>query len=239
MINFNKASDPIWIIMIIALLIIPLVSAEVKTLGTAKQNDCINLPQTYWNSTFTNITQIQYPNKSIASVNYGMTSDSKGNYNYTYCGTADLGQYIITTCTDVDGIITCVGYDFNITESGKADASGIIIVLFSIFFLISIILTGFMTLYAIGHLLSLDFDIVDLSIDWGIYFGIIALYYLETFYLGNALMDNWLLLLIKIGAVVLILLPIVAFILSITMGTLKNKALPNQQPIQKFRWRRK
>jgi hypothetical protein len=176
----------------------------------------------------------------MSSVNYAMTSDGNGNYNYTYCNTLYLGQYIVTTCTDVDGVITCVNYDFEVTENGKTNASGGIVIMFSILFLISIVLTGFMTLYAVGHLLSLDFDIVDLSIDWGIYFGIIALYFLETFYLGNSVIDRWLLLLIEIGGVVLILVPIIAFILSITIGTLKNKGLPTQQPIQNllFRWRR-
>lgn len=229
-----------FMIILILCIVIPisLASAQVQSLGLVKQADCISLPQTYWNSTFTNITQIQYPNKSISSVNYPMTSDGNGNYNYTYCNTNDLGQYIVTTCTDVDGVITCVSYDFTVTVNGSSSAPGSVVVLFSILFLLSIVLVGFMTLYTIGHLLSLDFDIVDLSFDWGIYFGIIALYYLESFYLGNTAMNSWLILLIEIGSVVLILVPIVAFILSVTIGTLKNKGLPTQQPIQKFRWRR-
>jgi hypothetical protein len=40
------------------------------------------------------------------------------NYNYTFCNTNEIGTYIITTCGDVNGIKTCVDYDFEVTPNG-------------------------------------------------------------------------------------------------------------------------
>jgi hypothetical protein len=40
-------------------------------------------------------------------------------YNYSFCDTSLLGQYIINGITDVDGIVTNWGYDFDVTKSGS------------------------------------------------------------------------------------------------------------------------
>lgn len=106
------------LIILLILLILPTINAEVQTLGFVKQNDCISLTQSYYNSTFTNITKIQYPNKTSIIVNYAMTRDSFGNYNYTYCNTSSQGQYIVTTTTDVDGVNINVPYDFIVNQTG-------------------------------------------------------------------------------------------------------------------------
>ena len=53
------------IIAILFMFVISFANAEIQTLGTVKQNDCIQLVQTYSNSTYTNLTKIQFPNKTI------------------------------------------------------------------------------------------------------------------------------------------------------------------------------
>jgi hypothetical protein len=40
--------------------------SAVETLGYVEQDKCVNLVQSYSNSTYTNLTKIQYPNKTIS-----------------------------------------------------------------------------------------------------------------------------------------------------------------------------
>lgn len=96
------------------------VNAQVESLGEVKQNNCINLIQTcsYCNSTFySNISMMQYPDKTIELFNIAMEQHGK-SFNYTWCNTIQLGQYIPTICTDVDGDEVCVSYDFIVTKTG-------------------------------------------------------------------------------------------------------------------------
>jgi hypothetical protein len=105
-------------LLLFLLILIPVVNAQVETLGTAKVNNCIMLVQTYSNSTYTNLTRIQYPDKTIQYFNIAF--DKYGaDYNYSFCDTSQLGEYIASMCTDVDGINTCISYDFIITPNGS------------------------------------------------------------------------------------------------------------------------
>lgn len=110
----------LWILF--ALMILPLVNAEVQTLGTFKYGDCIILKQTCSNCTYNNITSILYPNSSLAVVNVAMTK-SGTEYNYTFCNTTELGNYIVNGFGDLNGVVTVWAYDFNITTTGKGDGN--------------------------------------------------------------------------------------------------------------------
>lgn len=157
----------------------------------------------------------------------GVYINTTGNYAY------------IVQCNGTIGIGGCADKgSFYVSSTSQSPPTDNIIIFFSIIFILSIVLVGFFTLYTFGHLLALDFDIIDLSIDWGIYFGIVAVYFLEGFYLGNDQIGNWLLILIKIGGFILILVPIIAFILSITIGTLQHKGVQQIKQPRRFRWRR-
>ena len=224
------------LITLTLILVLPMVLAEQNSLGIFKQNNCIELKQ-ICNCSYVNVSSVTYPDSSQALSMVSMTKLGT-EFNYTFCNTSQLGTYLVTGFGDDNGENTIFVYDFDITGNGKPAPAGSIVVLFSIIFLISVILTGFMALYTIGHLMSLDFDIIDLSFDWGIYFGIIAVYFLQEFYLGNNSIGDWLLLLIKIGGVLLILVPMVALILSITIGTLNKRNVQTIQQPRKFRWRR-
>lgn len=104
----------------LALLIIVMgVSAEVETLPPQKQNVCFDIPQTCSNCTFVNVTSIKYPSPNSTTVypSIGMTKNGF-NYNYTFCDTVLLGDYIVSTCGNPDGILTCVDFDFPVTPSG-------------------------------------------------------------------------------------------------------------------------
>ncbi len=187
-------------------------------------------------STAYNIT-ISSPNGSTFINNQATTPMGNGAFNYTTTFT-EIGLYKVQMFC-YDGTYSFSGEGFyDVTGNGKPAPNGSVIVLFSIIFLISVVLTGYMALYTIGHMLTLDFDILDLAMDWGIYFGIVAVYFLQNYYLGNEGIDKWLLLLVSVGGMFLILIPIIAFILSITIGSLQKKGIQNIQQPRRFRWRR-
>lgn len=106
------------LLIIVMMSIISLTTAQQTTLGTFKQNDCVNLIQSCDNCTYTNITQVNYPNSTIAISNKVMTK-SGFNYNYSFCSTKPTGDYIVYGVSDLDGKHTVWAYNFMITPSGK------------------------------------------------------------------------------------------------------------------------
>ena len=103
-------------------------SAEVQNLGTFKQYSCVQIVQSCSNCSYVNLTSILLPNGVVSNINQKMTKNGF-IYNYTYCSTSQLGQYIPTTCGDVDSIDTCVSYNFEITTTGKLGSNTVIIFL--------------------------------------------------------------------------------------------------------------
>jgi hypothetical protein len=114
--NLSKVTL-VFLLFFIAIISIISVSAEVQTLGTFKQNACVNLVQTCNNCTTVNLTRVQAPDSSINII--GNYMQKQGSiYNYSYCSTSQIGTYIVTTCGDADGTNACVNYDFEVTPSG-------------------------------------------------------------------------------------------------------------------------
>ena len=135
----------ILLILFIGIFLISLASAEIQTLGTFKQRECINLIQTCENCTYNNISSVLYPNSSVVLSNIVMTKDDT-YYNYTFCNTSTLGSYIVNGYGDLDGERTTWNYDFKITPSGNdapSDGEGIVF----LGSLIAMLLVGGMFLY--------------------------------------------------------------------------------------------
>ncbi len=135
----------ILLILFIGIFLISLTSAEIQTLGTFKQRECINLIQTCENCTYNNISSVLYPNSSVVLSNIVMTKDDT-YYNYTFCNTSTLGSYIVNGYGDLDGERTTWNYDFKITPSGNdapSDGEGIVF----LGSLIAMLLVGGMFLY--------------------------------------------------------------------------------------------
>ena len=118
--------------IILVLLILPLASAV--SLGTYKQNECVNLIQTCSNCTYANITSIMYPNSSIALSNVQMTKIGTYFY-YNFCNTSFNGNYIVTGDGNPDGTFDVWNYDFTITSTGK-EFTGMMVSIY-IFFLLA------------------------------------------------------------------------------------------------------
>jgi hypothetical protein len=209
-------------------MLLPLCSAS---LGTYKINTCVNV-KTILNSTYTNISSLSYPNSTVAITNKGMTKSGL-TFNYTFCDTGAIGVYVYDYFDDAGNVYV---NDFEITGNGKPNPTDNVIVLFSILYLISIGILAYVSIYSLGHLLRLDFDLTDLAINLGMFFMIVGLYFLQDFYVGNAKMEGWYLILISIGGALFVLLPVIAFILSITIGTL-NKKSPNFGKPPRKMWR--
>jgi len=102
--------------LIFLIFLIGLISAA-SDLGTVQKGKCIELQQSYSNSTYTNFTQIQYPNKTVEPIGKLMTKRGP-YYNYTFCNNDLNGDYYVSTCTDVDGFDTCVSYNYIVTSTG-------------------------------------------------------------------------------------------------------------------------
>lgn len=169
---------------------------------------------------------IQYPNSSYLISNQKMNFNSGGDFNYTFISN-ELGAHQCKVFCSEAGINGTSTFEIEMTGNGKATPEGNIIILFIIFFLIIIGGLVYTIIMSLGHFLNLDFDVVDLSKSLGIYFVIIAMYMMEKTYLGNVDIESWLLLLIEIGSITHVLVPFMAFIFSITVGSLKKQNMDN------------
>lgn len=105
-------------IIFVFLLMAPVLSSAVQTLGTFKQKECINLIQICSNCTYNNISSVLYPNSTNALGGEVAMTKNGIEYTYQFCNTSDLGQYIVNGHGDIDGVDTVWAYDFYITPSG-------------------------------------------------------------------------------------------------------------------------
>jgi hypothetical protein len=189
---------------------------------------CFDINNTYCSSTTNCSITIYEPNMSVMINNDNMTwNENYYNYSLDATQTEIIGKY--------SAVILCKGstsgystFNFEITGNGKPDADGSIKVLFIIATLILLGLSTFIIMYDLGHFFALDFDIIDVAFNWGIYFAVVALYGLEVFYLGNSQLETYLMWFIKIGGFVIVFMPLMAMVLSMTVGTLKNKGYTPQ-----------
>jgi len=91
--------------------------SSINSIGTVKQYNCITLPQTC-NCTWNNITTIMFSDKTYVTINEAMTAD--GTYfNYTFCNTTLIGDYIVNGVGDKDGATTPFNYWFEVTTTGN------------------------------------------------------------------------------------------------------------------------
>lgn len=136
------------VLTLFLLALLPQIMAEQETLGTFKQDECIELIQTCSNCTQVNITNVKYPNSSVALSSVEMEKEGTF-YNYSFCNTNVVGQYIVNMVGDVDGIATVVSYDFFINPQGFTitEGSGII---YSVVFIGAIILFLITLYFGIG-----------------------------------------------------------------------------------------
>ena len=98
---------------------INLISGEQQTLKGIKQGECATIPQSHPNATSINITKIRFPNDTENYTVIPMITDNGFNFYYNFCNTTQVGEYVVTTCGNGDGVITCMDFDFPVTLSGE------------------------------------------------------------------------------------------------------------------------
>jgi len=96
-------------------------ASATETLGTIKQNTCIEIPQVCASCSYVNLS-VQYPNKSIAISNQAMTPNGAGLWTYNFCNTSQLGRYDVSGQGDLNGVDT--GFSvlwFEVTTDGLSN----------------------------------------------------------------------------------------------------------------------
>jgi hypothetical protein len=105
--------------LIVSMFLISLVSAnQIATLGTFKQNECIELKQSCADCSYVNFSRVSYPDGTRAMNNTVATKDGS-IFNLEFCNTDQLGTYIVEGIGDVEGTDTVFAYDFEVTFSGS------------------------------------------------------------------------------------------------------------------------
>lgn len=105
------------IVLMLFVGMITLVGASIDNIGTINRGDCVDLIQICPDCTYNNISTVLYPNKTIALSEVVMTQ-SGTYYNYTFCSTDTLGEYLVNGYGDLSGTKTTWNYDFEVTGTG-------------------------------------------------------------------------------------------------------------------------
>ncbi len=165
--------NKILLTLILGMVFLSFASAQQGSLGTFKQNECVNLIQTCDNCTYNNISRVIYPNSTIILSNAVMTKDDTF-YNYTFCNTTLLGTYLVNGFEDLDGTKTVWNYDLLITPSGKISTTSesILYVLF-VLILFGLLLTMFYFILIMPN--------ENEKGEGGVIIGIVKLKYLRVF----------------------------------------------------------
>jgi len=91
-------------------------------------------------------------------------------------------------------------------------------------FLVILMFATVSLLKMIGHWVDLEVDIIDASLAMSLYFVVLALYYLSKYYLGNILINDMLLIAVKVGGVTHVIVPITAFVTSLIFNPFRKGA---------------
>jgi len=225
--------------LIIILILLSLSAQALTDLGVFKQNEVINLIQLCDNCTYNNITSIRLPKNHtiILGVESELTHFGVSEWNYTFCDTNELGMYSAFGYYNPHGDEENEywWYTFEVTPNGYTPPSDNLIIFLSILFLLVLGIATFLTIYNLGHLIALDYDLIDVAFNWGIYFIFVGFYVLHSSYLGDPIINNILDVLLWLGGFMLIFIPLLAFILSITVGSILQKKVNSQLPRRKIR----
>ena len=149
-----------------------------------------------------------------------LTGNPVPHYNHfemtrNYSIITEVGIYsatIVCNTTNLGGYKTKF---FEATTNGDPKPEGIIVLGF---ILIMLLIFGSITIYiirAVGLIIEADFDILDVAYAWGLYFLILGVDLFSDIYLGSVEVSEWLNLFIVMLGFPLIIIPVLAFFLSL------------------------
>lgn len=201
-----------FVVALFVLMLIPLATAG---LGTFKQNSCVDI-KTILNSSWANISSISYPNSTVAYSNVGMTKSGQ-TFNYTFCNTSDMGTY---TYDYFDNNGDVYVNDFIVNFNGSDAPSGTLVAIFIVLFCAFIAGFTYVIIFSLGHLAKVDFDILDLATNFGVYFVGVAMFYFNEVYVGSSFMHDILLMFVKIGVWLFVVLPSIYLVFTMVAGSM-------------------
>jgi len=208
---------------ILILMMVSLISmanaSPLNELGFFKKGTDVRISQICSDATYINISSITYPNSSIAVSDIEMEYIGNGEYSYTFNLTDENGRYDVRGISD--GCSNSFATYFEITLNGKEPADGIIVVAFSIIFMLTMAFGLVYFFISLGHVVQFDMDLIDAVIMISNYLALWAFYYISFEYLGNPVMNDLLETIIDVGAVTHVFLPVVGFMVSFIMTNLK------------------
>lgn len=217
--------NKLFTILFLSMFLISFTSA-LDNLGTFEVDKEFNLMQICFDScTYVNLTSVQYPNGTLK--NYNNAMDQNG-YNFNYSFSTNLtGNYYYTVCGDKDGV-RCERIAFSVTYNGKEPATPSLVIFFSLILLIVLGGSLWALVYSFGHLINLDFDLKDWAYNWGAYFVLLGAYQLAQVFLGSVVIETWLLNFIVWYRYPVIMIPPVAFLISLVMQKKAQKKEANK-----------
>lgn len=118
-------------LILLLLIAFPLASASIPNLGTFKQYSCVNLLQTCSDCTYNNISSVTQPD-GMKVVGEVIMFRQGTEYNYTFCNTTKLGNYIVNGHGNAGSADTVWNYNFEITPSGGPEDNTKIFLIFII-----------------------------------------------------------------------------------------------------------
>ena len=207
--------------LMFGMIFILLCSSLISASYIFKQNEdvnfkfrCFDTDNNYCSSSTDLVISVDYPNGTNILNNASLT------YNPTYFNitlpTDSLGEYS-AIISSFNGNATSE-FTYKVTTNGREPAQGIVIVFFSILFLIILGALIYLIFYTAGHFIQLDFDLKDMTYNLSSYFVLFGIYILSKEYLANAFINDFLVWVIGICAITNVLFPIIAFALSLTLG---------------------
>lgn len=146
---YNKKYLLMALVLLVAIL--PFVCADTLYLSELglpiPQGECFNIPLSCDNCTYMNIT-IAYPNGTIAVTNQAMDSISPYSYNYTFCDTNTLGNYMLITNYDDDGVYLSSETNFlQVTPNGESATEGKAVFYIGLLLVLVIFLVGAVVIF--------------------------------------------------------------------------------------------
>lgn len=218
----NRAGFIYMTFFILAIVLIQSTSATtLESYGTKKVNEQFTFCQICSDATYITLSSIETPNSTL-TLSANMTSYGAGQFCYNYTAT-QIGRYDFRGISD--GCENTFATYIDVTNNGKQEADGVTISLFSIFYLIVFAVLIYIIIYSIGHFLKLDFDLIDLAYSYGTFFVYLTLFFLSKYYVGNAAIENIMELLIYPLGVLLLIVPLIMFVISLTVGALKPQQI--------------
>lgn len=194
---------------------------------------CFNNGSYCSDSALCNLT-LMLPNGELIVDNSPMTYNPS-YFNYTFelseIEKAPIGIYQASMCCLDNGEQNCGTFTIEMTGNGKPPASSGIVIVYIIGFLIIIGFLVYIIIYDMGHIINMDFDLLDLAFNWGLYFSLFGFYMLGEVYLGNPEISNILTWILSIGALTNGVVPLIALIVSLFYNAFQRKKFKLNPPM--------